>query len=156
METAVPRQEKLSVATRQLREKRRQMKRSGIDVRHIEYTSICKAIRQRLKEEISNYNEKEQLKALKKQQRSQGHQRKQSLGRNNIVTLREEDGTFIEDRDRLISDLYNGATSVLKLHRDSDKIKLERGAREGDNISPKLLTACVQDAIIQRLDCMER
>ena len=80
METAVPRQEKLSVATRQLREKRRQMKRSGIDVRHIEYTSICKAIRQRLKEEISNYNEKEQLKALKKQQRSQGHQKKAEPG----------------------------------------------------------------------------
>lgn len=80
METAVPRQEKLSVATRQLREKRRQMKRGGIDVRHIEYTSICKAIRQRLKEEISNYNEKEQLKALKKQQRSQGHQKKAEPG----------------------------------------------------------------------------
>jgi len=48
--------------------------------------------------------------------------------------------------------LYNGATSVLKLHRDSDKIKLERGARQGDNISPKILTACLQDAIIKRID----
>lgn len=144
------------MATRQLREKRRQMKRSGIDVRHIEYTSICKAIRQRLKEEISNYNEEEQIKALKNNRGLKAIKRKQSLGRNNIVTLREEDGTFIEDRDRLISDLYNGATSVLKLHKDSDKIKLERGAREGDNISPKLLTACVQDVIIKRLDCMGR
>ena len=32
----------------------------------------------------------------------------------------------------LICDL-NGATATLKLHQDSDKIKLERGAREGDN-----------------------
>ena len=29
----------------------------------------------------------------------------------------------------LLRDLYNGATSTLKLHRDSDKIKLQRGVR---------------------------
>ena len=52
----------------------------------------------------------------------------------------------------LIFDLYNGATSTLKLHRDSDRIKLERGARQGDNISPKLFTACLQDTIINKID----
>ena len=52
----------------------------------------------------------------------------------------------------VLGDLYNGVTSVLKLHRDSDKIKLERGARQGDKISPKLFTACLQDAIIKRID----
>ena len=46
--------------------------------------------------------------------------------------------------------LYNGATSVLKLH--SEKVTLERGARESDNISPKPFTACLQDAIIKRID----
>ena len=34
----------------------------------------------------------------------------------------------------LIRDLYNGATSTLKLHKDSDKIKLQRGVKQGDNI----------------------
>ena len=48
--------------------------------------------------------------------------------------------------------MYDSATSVLKLHRDSDKIKLERGARQGDNISSKRFTACLQDAIIKRID----
>ena len=56
----------------------------------------------------------------------------------------------------LICDLYNGATSTLKLHRDSDRIKLERGARQGDNISPKLFTACLQDAIINKIDWENR
>jgi len=87
METAVPRQEKLLMATWQLREKRRQMKRSGIDVRHIEYTSICKAIRQRLKEEISNYNEEEQLKALNNNRGLKAIKRKQSLGRTTLLPL---------------------------------------------------------------------
>ena len=48
----------------------------------------------------------------------------------------------------LLRYFYNGATSTLKLQRDSDKIKLQRGVRQGDNISPKLSTACLQDAII--------
>ena len=52
----------------------------------------------------------------------------------------------------LLRDLYNGATSTLKFHRDSDKIKLQRGVRQGDNISPKLFTACLQDAIINKIN----
>ena len=56
----------------------------------------------------------------------------------------------------LLQDLYNGATSTLKLHsrlhRDSDKISLQRGVRQGDNISPKLFTACLQDAIINKIN----
>ena len=52
----------------------------------------------------------------------------------------------------LLGDLYNGATSTLKLHRDSHKIKLQRGVRQGDNISPKLFTACLQDAIINKIN----
>ena len=72
METAVeiagtdkqPRPDKLSTETKQLREKRRKMKRSGIDIQHIEYTETCKAIRHRMKEEIRSYDEEQQLKAL--------------------------------------------------------------------------------------------
>ena len=52
----------------------------------------------------------------------------------------------------LLRDLYNGATSTLKLHRESDKINLQRGVRQGNNISPKLFTACLQDAIINKIN----
>ena len=52
----------------------------------------------------------------------------------------------------LLRDLYNGATSTLKLHRDSDTIKLQRGVTQGDDISPKLFTACLQDAIINKIN----
>ena len=52
----------------------------------------------------------------------------------------------------LLRDIYKGAKSTLKLHRDSDKIKLQRGVRQGDNISPKLVTACLQDAIINKIN----
>ena len=52
----------------------------------------------------------------------------------------------------LLRDLYNGAKSTLKLHRDSDKVKLQRGVTQGDDISPKLFTACLQDAIINKIN----
>jgi len=56
----------------------------------------------------------------------------------------------------IIRDLYKGATSTLKLHKDSDDIKLERGARQGDNISPKLFTACLQDTILNQINWENR
>ena len=40
----------------------------------------------------------------------------------------------------ILRNLYSEATLVLQLHKDSEKFKLGRGARQGDNISPKLFT----------------
>ena len=40
----------------------------------------------------------------------------------------------------------------MKLHRYSDRISLQRGLRQGDNISPRLFTACLQDAIINQIN----
>ena len=48
------RPDKLSLVTQQLREKRMQMTRNGIDVQHIEYTVNCKAIRSQMSEDINN------------------------------------------------------------------------------------------------------
>ena len=53
--------DKLSAETKQLREKRRQMKRGGTDVQNIEYVETCKAIRRRMAEEIRSYNQERQL-----------------------------------------------------------------------------------------------
>ena len=52
----------------------------------------------------------------------------------------------------ILRNLYNEATSVLRLHKDSEKFKLGRGARLGDNISPKLCTLCLQHAIINNIN----
>ena len=58
------RHDKFSMVTKQLREKRRQMKRNGTDVQRIECTEICKAIRSRMLEDINNYNEEQLIKSL--------------------------------------------------------------------------------------------
>ena len=52
----------------------------------------------------------------------------------------------------ILRNLYSEAISVLRLHKDSEKFKLGRGARQGDNISPKLFTSCLQHAIINKIN----
>ena len=50
--------DKLSTGTKQLREKRRQIKRNGTSTDSIEYSEICKAIWRKMKEDIRKHNEK--------------------------------------------------------------------------------------------------
>ena len=60
-----PKPDKLFTGTKQLRGKRRQLKRGGTDIQNIEYTEICKAIRWRMPEEILTYNKEKQLQPSK-------------------------------------------------------------------------------------------
>ena len=75
------------------------MKRNGTDVQHIEYTEICKAIRSRMSDNINNYNEEQLIQSLEDNKGITPIKRKQCLGRNNIMSLKEENGTHIHDRD---------------------------------------------------------
>ena len=56
----------------------------------------------------------------------------------------------------IIKHLYHEATSVICLHTDSKKFRLQRGVRQGDNISPRLFTSCLQDAIIGKINWKDR
>ena len=83
------RPDKLSLVTKQLRVKRRQMKRIGADVQHIEYTVICKAIRRQMSEDSNNYNEEQLKKSLEDNKCIKTIKRKQCLGRRNIISLKK-------------------------------------------------------------------
>ena len=51
----------------------------------------------------------------------------------------------------MISTIYKNATSTVRLHKNSDKIKIKKGVCQGDTISPKLFTATLED-IFKTLD----
>ena len=46
---------------------------------------------------------------------------------------------------RVLQNYYANGTAVIRLHKDTDKIRIEKGVRQGDTISPKLFTACLED-----------
>ena len=68
---------------------------------NIECTEICKAIRRLMTEEIQAYNEKELLEALEKGKGLKNIKRKPYLGRDSVITLKEDDGTIIRDINRV-------------------------------------------------------
>ena len=104
--------DKLSTETKLLREKRRKMKRDGSRKNVIEYSEICKTIRSRMAFEIASFNEKEQLDALEANKGTKTISRKQSLGKQSIPNLKEEDGTIIHDFDRMIKRCEEFYTSL--------------------------------------------
>ena len=118
--------DKLSAETNQLREKRRQMKRGGTDVQNIEYVETCKAIRRRMAEEIRSYNEERKLQALKNNNGLKSIKRKQLLGRNNIISLKEEDGTLIRDFNRMIQRCKEFYTKIYSTRQARQSIQCPR------------------------------
>ena len=79
------------------------MKRDGTHVQNIENAEICKVKRQRMKDDMNNYHEQQQLKALGGEPRPEISQKEAVpwQKKHNIITLKEEDGTMIKDLSRL-------------------------------------------------------
>ena len=45
---------------------------------------------------------------------------------------------------QLIENICANGTSVVRLHKDTEKIKIGKGVRQGDTYSPKLFTVCLK------------
>ena len=56
----------------------------------------------------------------------------------------------------IIKHLYHEETSVIHLHIDNKKLRLQRGVRQGDNILTRIFTSCLQDAIIGKINWKDR
>ncbi|KAI8522202.1 hypothetical protein Bbelb_019560 [Branchiostoma belcheri] len=131
---------KLSEETKQLREKRRQMKRDGTNAQNREYTEICKTIRKKMAEEITAYNEKEQQEALKASRGLKSVKRRQVLGRSKMTTLKEEDGTVIDDLDRMVKRCEEFYTNLYSTRQNTDRASTStpRNNRTGEQNTERL------------------
>ena len=66
-----------------------------------------------------------------------------------ILTSLQEQGTeyvYIE----ILKDTYTDSSVTVHLHKESEKIRIKRGVRQGDTISPKLFTATLESIILFR------
>ncbi len=67
-----------------------------------------------------------------------------------MLTSLQEQGTqdvYIE----IMKDIYTDSSVTVHLHKESEKIRIKRGIRQGDTISPKLFTATLV-SIFRRLN----
>ena len=61
-----------------------------------------------------------------------------------ILTSLQEKG--IEDvYIEILKDIYTDSSVTVHLHKESEKIRIKRGVRQGDTISPKLFTATLEE-----------
>ena len=51
----------------------------------------------------------------------------------------------------ILKDIYTDSSVTVHLHKESEKIRIKKGVREGDTISPKLFTATLE-SIFRRLN----
>ena len=67
-----------------------------------------------------------------------------------ILTSLQEQG--IEDvYIEILKDIYTDSSVTVHLHKESEKIRIKRGVRQGDTISPKLFTATLE-SIFRRIN----
>ena len=77
-----------------------------------------------------------------------------SVETEEVMAALEEQGVDSVYID-ILRQIYNHATSFIRLHKDSKPFKHRRGIRQGDTCSPKLFTACLERAF-QQLSWHER
>ena len=65
-----------------------------------------------------------------------------------LATLKEQgiEDVYIE----LLKEMYPHSSMIIHQHKESNKINIRRGVRQGDTISPKLFTAALE-SIFRRL-----
>ena len=93
---------KLLTDTKQLKEKYQQIKGTGKPMNNIEYSEICKAIRRRMKEDTRKHDEKQIIEVTENSKSLKQARQKQRLGKGQLISIMEENGTHIHDKDRIV------------------------------------------------------
>ena len=91
------RKSRLSDETRQLMQKRKEMKRDGRNT--VEYSLLCKLIRRKVIDDIHAYKQQRILKAAKERKSIKKCRRNLMLYRHKLSALRDEDGALVTSRE---------------------------------------------------------
>ena len=123
------------------------MKRNGTDVQYIEYTEISKAVRSQMSHDINNYNEEQLMKSLEDNKGIKTIKRKQCLGRSNIISLKEDNGTHIHDWDRTIKRCEEFYTNLYITKLPQGQPSMQNHRNNQNTPPPPILTTEVSAAI---------
>ena len=137
-----------------LGEKRRLMKRGGTTGDNLEYIQTCKAIRQGMKDDILAFNEKQVLKAIEKY-RSLKHARlKQCLGKKQLISIMEEDGTQIHNRDCIVTHCVEFYQELYRSRMlQTNTMEPQQPHRLAVDDAPPIILPTEVEASIKKLDC---
>ena len=75
---------------------------NGTPTDNIEYSDICKAIRPKMKEDIRKQDKKHIIEAIENNKSLKKARQKQRLGKCQLISIMEEYGMHIHDKDRIV------------------------------------------------------
>ena len=79
------------------------MKRGSTSWDNLKYIQTCKAKRQGMMDDLLAFDKKQVLKAIEKNKSLKHARCKQCLGKKNLISIMEEDGTQIHNRDHIVT-----------------------------------------------------
>ena len=135
--------DKLSAMTKMLWEKRRVMKRGGTAWDNLEYIQTCKAIRQGMKDDILAFDEKQVIKAIKRNKSLKHARCKWCLCNKKLISIMEEDGTQIHNRDCIVTCCVEFYQELYRFRRlPTDTMEPQQPHRTGDRWLDTCCPAC--------------
>ena len=126
------------------------MKKNGTPTDNIEYSDICTAIRRKIKEDICKHNEKLIIKAIENSKSLKQARQKQRLWKGQVISIMEEDGTHIHDKDRIVKrcvEFYEELYRSRRASADQDSCD----DRTTFTIDPTFLLSSEVEASMKRL-----
>ena len=96
---------KISLPTRALMKKRREMIENKTPRDHIEYVDICKTIKKEAKEDIRKHNLDEIRETIEASKSLKNVRRTHSLGKNRMITLLDKQGREIQEQDKIMEQI---------------------------------------------------
>ena len=95
------------------------MKRNGTPTDNIEYSEICKVIRRKRKEDIRKQDEKQIVAAIENRKSLKQAIQKQRLRKGQLISIMEEDGTHIHDKERIMKRCFEFHKELYRSRRPS-------------------------------------
>ncbi|EPB76276.1 hypothetical protein ANCCEY_04638 [Ancylostoma ceylanicum] len=154
---------RISEETKQSMQRRRELKRDGSH--NVEYSIICKLIRSKVKEDVEIFRQERLLKAAEERRSTKNVGQRKGPGKDGIIVEMLKVGGLPLWREiarmfsrylelRRISKAWKQSKTILLYKKGCSteitffnapiNIPVSKGVEQGDSISPKLFSACIE------------
>ena len=123
-----PHKSRISSPTRAIMTKRREMAENGDNKQRIEYTTICKTITKKTREDIRKYNQEIIRETIMASMSLKKVRRTQKLGQDKLITLLDKQDRETHDQDKIIerikefyTELYDSEQNTV-IHTDPKEV----------------------------------
>ena len=107
-----------------------------------------------MKDDIQTFNEKQVLEAIEKNKSLKHARHKQCIGKKQLISIMEEDGTQIHNRDHIVTHCVEFYQELYRSRRlQTNTIEPQQAHRPSMDDTPSVILPAEVEALIKKLDC---